>query len=110
MLGILLAAAALLFTLFSCVCVYRMRRALRKQQDQLSRSIMRLGEAFDVLRALENRCAKLEQGIVPDMEKAREAVTAVNDFNASLTAILNYDPYESLRRARQEEKGVMNDG
>ena len=44
---------------------------------------------------------KLKNGAVPDYEKAMEAAKAVNDFNAGISAIMNYDPIETVRSRRQ---------
>lgn len=51
--------------------------------------------------ALDKRVGNLEHGICPDFESAREAAKAVNDFNAGLSAIMNYDPIEEAKKARE---------
>ena len=45
----------------------------------------------------------LNNGVVPDYEKAKAAVTAVNDFNAGISGILGFDPYEAIKAKRGEE-------
>jgi len=54
----------------------------------------------------EKRLNDLESGTVPDFEKAKSAVNAVNDFNAGIAGILGYDPYEALKKAREENGGA----
>lgn len=49
------------------------------------------------------RIAALENGAVPDYEKAKEAANAVNNFNAGITGILGYDPYSALQAQRDRE-------
>ena len=43
---------------------------------------------------------KLKAGTVPDYEAAKAAANAVNDFNAGLSAIMNFDPI-AVARARR---------
>ena len=47
----------------------------------------------------------LKGGVVPDYEKAKEAAKAVNDFNAGVSGILGFDPYEAIRKTRAENGG-----
>lgn len=42
----------------------------------------------------------LKSGGSPDYNKALEAAKAVNDFNASIVSIMNFDPVEAVRRKR----------
>lgn len=42
----------------------------------------------------------LKNGGSPDYNKALEAAKAVNDFNASIVSIMNFDPVEAVRRKR----------
>ena len=42
-------------------------------------------------------------GVVPDYEKAKEAVKAVNDFNAGISGILGFDPYDAMKAKRSED-------
>lgn len=51
----------------------------------------------------------LESGIVPDFEQAKEAVSALDSFNAGISGILGYDPYEALKKAREKENGGVNE-
>lgn len=42
----------------------------------------------------------LKNGGSPDYNKALEAAKAVNDFNASIVSIMNFDPVAAVRRKR----------
>lgn len=55
--------------------------------------------------SMETRIVALENGVIPDFEKAKAAADAVNDFNTGITGILNYDPFEALKTARAKESG-----
>lgn len=50
---------------------------------------------------LGDRIKKLEEGIVPDFEQAKEATKAVNDFAAGITGILGFDPYSVIKATRE---------
>lgn len=50
---------------------------------------------------LVEEVAKLKAGTVPDYEVAKAAANAVNDFNAGLSAIMNFDPIAVARSRRQ---------
>ena len=43
---------------------------------------------------------KLKSGVVPNYEAALAAANAVNDFNTSLSAIMNYDPIAAAKARR----------
>ena len=62
-------------------------------------------KSYELIQAAIKRNAeeieKLKSGAVPDYEKAMEAAKAVNDFNAGISAIMNYDPIETVRSRRQ---------
>ena len=49
---------------------------------------------------LMNTAKILKNGGSPDYNKALEAAKAVNDFNASIVSIMNFDPVEAVRRKR----------
>ena len=73
------------------------RRLDRAWADQLKAQ----GQACeDALRKVQGRIDDLEHGAVPDYEKAKAAAKAVDDFHDGLANILNYDPYEAVRRDR----------
>ena len=49
----------------------------------------------------------LKNGIMPDYEMAMEAAKAVNNFNAGIANIMNFDPIDVARKQRQgNEKAV----
>lgn len=56
----------------------------------------------DELRRIKNQVEKLEEGVIPNFEEAKEAVKAVNDFNTGLASIMNYDPMAAIKRNREE--------
>lgn len=62
-------------------------------------------KSYELIQSAVKRNAeeieKLKNGAVPDYEKAMEAAKAVNDFNAGISAIMNYDPIETVRSRRQ---------
>lgn len=66
--------------------------------DILNANIRKTQEQYT---ALDERVGNLEHGICPDFESAREAAKAVNDFNAGLSAIMNFDPIEEAKKARE---------
>ena len=47
---------------------------------------------------------QLKDGIVPDYKEALAAKNSVDEFNRGLSAILNFDPMEAARRAREEQQ------
>lgn len=68
--------------------------------------VSRIAEGFRrVSEGQAERIKALEDGTVPDYEKAKAAAKAVDDFNQGLANILNYDPYETARLQREERAG-----
>lgn len=55
--------------------------------------------------ALMGQIEELKAGTVPDYEQAKEAARAVNDFNAGISGILGFDPYEVISRKRDNGDG-----
>ena len=55
-----------------------------------------------IVLAFGKRIDDLEKGISPDYNEALAAKQAVDDFNMGISAILNFDPMESLQRERQK--------
>ena len=53
------------------------------------------------LNEMFEEIGKLKAGTVPDYEAAKAAANAVNDFNAGLSAIMNFDPIAVARARRQ---------
>lgn len=62
------------------------------------------GAVSKVEAETNRRLHNLESGICPDFEEAKAAAKAVNDFNAGLSAIMNFDPMEEARKARERAK------
>lgn len=81
----IVSAATLLMSVYCCMMIGRTRQ--EKAQ-------------------LENRLDELENGASPSYEKAKQAAQAVNDFNAGISAILNFDPHEALKARRDDIGGV----
>ena len=79
----------------------------RKRNQERNTALLQLVDARkdDVL----SRVTALENGAVPDFEKAKQAAAAVNNFNDGITGILGFDPYEALRMQRNKERGVNTD-
>jgi hypothetical protein len=50
---------------------------------------------------INDEVEKLKAGVVPDYEAAKVAANAVNDFNAGLSSILNFDPIAVAKSRRQ---------
>lgn len=88
---------------------------LQYVDKSIGRAIKELGDCaqrfeadkISYMREIENqvipRIEALENGAVPDYEKAKEAANAVNNFNAGITGILGYDPYSALQAQRDRE-------
>ena len=93
------------------------RRALAQQAEktaELFADAVEKARALVLLRdeEIEKNAARikdLESGIVPDFEQAKEAVSALDSFNAGISGILGYDPYEALKKAREKENGGVNE-
>ncbi len=58
------------------------------------------------IKKMDERVSALENGTVPDFEKAKEAANAVNDFNAGISGILGFDPMEVIRKQRESAGDV----
>lgn len=76
-----------------------MEKFKSEHQDSLDSFSAKIFQRF---QEYDNRIQKLEQGICPDFEKSMEAAKAVNDFNASITNILGFDPIVAARKGRQK--------
>ena len=57
-----------------------------------------IGERFE---QQQSDIEKLKNGACPNYEAALAAANAVNDFNASISAIMNFDPIEAARKRRR---------
>lgn len=76
---------------------------LKKEYEAMAENAV--GAAFgQCTHSIANVAAeveKLKAGAMPDYEAAVAAANAVNDFNAGLAAIMNFDPIEVARARRQ---------
>lgn len=64
-----------------------------------------LEEMVKIIEALQEKIYDLEKGVIPDYEKARQAVDEVNKFNEGLSNMLGFDPLESMKKARNSTGG-----
>ena len=112
--AIILSSLALLAATAGLILTIRERKRSQKRNAALLRYIERtardtLAKATESAEALGKRCGDrieaLEKGVVPDFEKAKAAANAVNDFNAGITSIMGFDPYEALRAQRDGNSG-----
>ena len=73
----------------------------RSASDALKKANEKTTEALGVFRGeCDRRISDLENGIVPDFEKAKVAAKAVNDFNDGISNIMGFDPFASLKQQR----------
>lgn len=98
----------LLLAFAIALCAFHFDRRMKKQAKTLSAYADAASKAEHT--ELRNRIRKLEEGVVPDYEKAKEAARAVDDFNAGLSAIMNFDPMAAARKSRNEKNGMGGDG
>lgn len=70
-------------------------RLIMTEMDSVGRKIARRFEKN------EAEIQNLKSGTIPDYETALSAAKAVNDFNAGISAIMNYDPIAAVRAQRQ---------
>ena len=82
-----------------CQLIYKEREAAEKFAIKVAEA-----SAAEAIKGIVKRVEDLENGVVPDYEKALAAANAVNDFNSGITNILGFDPYESLRIQREKER------
>ena len=101
--AIILSSLALLAAITSTILVLVERKRSQKRKAALSQYMD--SKVMEVTQHLTGRIKALEDGIVPDFEKAKEAANAVNDFNAGITGILGFDPYEALQAQREQYHG-----
>lgn len=88
----ILSGLALLAAIFDLFLLEREKKRNEKRNAAMVQLYQR--------DALVERLDKLEAGVVPDYEAAKQATDAVNDFNYGLSNILGYDPIENARKAR----------
>ena len=104
--AISMSSLALLAATAGLILTIRERKRSQKRNAALVRYVERTAQDIE---ALEKRCGDrieaLENGVVPDFEKAKAAANAVNDFNAGITSIMGFDPFEALRTQRDGNSG-----
>ena len=83
--------------------------------QQLSENEKRTGDAFSQWEKRANatyiqfkddygkRLHDLENGVVPDFEKAKAAADAVNQFSVGISGILGFDPMQALQQSRNKD-------
>ncbi len=110
LLAIILSSLALLAVIANSALMIRERKRSQKRNaaqvnyaDVAIKSFQK--KLQPQIAKMEARVKALENGTVPDFEKAKEAANAVNAFNSGITGILGFDPYEALRRARDDSIG-----
>ena len=101
--AIILSSLALLAATISAILVLVERKRSQKRNAALLQYMD--SKITEATQSLARRIKALEDGIVPDFEKAKEAANAVNDFNAGITGILGFDPYEALQAQREQYHG-----
>jgi phage shock protein A len=106
-LALLAATAALALTICERKRSLKRNTALKVQlQSDVAAASEGLKKQFAAaLEEQSKRIENLEKGMVPDFEKAKAAAQAVNDFNAGISGILGFDPYDALKAQRAENFG-----
>ena len=103
MIAIILSSLALLAAATTAGICLRERKRSQERNTALLQYISRSVE--DTENRVARRLADLENGLLPDYEKAKEAANAVNSFNDGITGILGFDPYAALQAQRDKERG-----
>ena len=103
MIAIILGSLALLAALVGIGFTFSERK--RNQKRNIAQLKYTETAVKNVADKFAERITKLENGTIPDYEKAKEAAKAVNDFNAGITGILGFDPYAALQAQRDKDRG-----
>ena len=115
--SMILSGLALLAAIMCLVMIYQEKKRSAKRNAALMQYVEKLLVAdsedeshyrsctADTLDKITGRVEKLEQGITPDYEAAKQAANAVNDFSKGITNILGFDPMEALKTDRQKGAG-----
>lgn len=96
---IIIGSLALLAATASLVLVLTEKKRNQERSAAMMRLVSHFAEGYD------SRIKALEDGTVPDYEKAKEAAKAVNDFNSGISGILGFDPYVAIRKQREDNGG-----
>ena len=75
----------------------RLTEASEVHKKEYTALIKKIDERFS---AQQGEIEKLKEGAYPDYQQALIAARTVNDFNASIVSIMNFDPIEAARRSR----------
>ena len=120
--AMIMSSLALLAATAGLILMIRERKRSQKRNTALVRYVERMAsdtlvkakaeaerraaEAVGTIQTeYDRRIRDLENGVVPDFEKAKEAAKAVNDFNDSIANIMGFDPFESLKQQRDGNAG-----
>ena len=117
LISLILSGLALLAAIVCLVMIHQEKKRSVKRNAALMQYVEELlaadGEdesqyrtgVADTLGKFAERIEKLEKGITPDYEAAKQAANAVNDFSKGITNILGFDPMEALKADRQKGTG-----
>lgn len=114
MISLILSGLALLAAGVCLVMIRREKKRSVKRNAALVRFVEKEAKAVSTAAGIYSdehikkcieRIEKLEQGITPDYEAAKQAANAVNDFSKGITNILGFDPMEALKAERQKGMG-----
>ena len=108
LIAMILSGLALLAACISLTMTFREKKRNEKRNTAALQYIDRyidilnanIGKTQEQYTALDDRVGNLEHGICPDFEAAK----AVNDFNTGLSAIMNFDPIEEAKKARERAR------
>ena len=100
----ILSILALLGATISVFLVLDERKRNKKRNTALLQYVD--SKITETKQDIIERIKALEDGAVPDYEKAKAAANAVNNFNDGISGILGFDPYKAL----QVQRGAANGG
>lgn len=98
--AIVLSSLALSTATATCCFVFHEKKRSQERNTAL------LQYVDTGIKEIKTRISELESGTVPDFEKAKAAAKAVNDFNTGLSGILGFDPYDALKKSRENKTEV----
>lgn len=106
MVPMILSVAALVLNLSLSVWFFcHVRRDSRDHKGLIAYTDNAVKEATELSRKALSKAEAMEKGIVPDYEEAKAAANSLNDFNRGISNLLGFDPMESLKAARNEQRG-----
>lgn len=80
--------------------IHELCRKVKAVSDYATAIENQIQSVVNDMAKIGERVGNLEKGIVPDMEAAKKAASAINDMNAGISAILGYDPVEAYRKSQ----------